>query len=320
MEPATVVALAERHGAPVHEAEVRGRYAYADFAGFLEAFKWVTSYLRAPADYALIVSDLAENLLAQNVVYAEITLSVGVMLLRGQSPEANFASILRAAEPFVARGLQLNFIFDAVRHFGVDAALRVAEAAEQCRCPQLVAFGIGGNELEVSTAELRPVYERAAKAGLRRLIHAGEVGGPAQIRNAVELLGAERIGHGIAAMHDPALMDLLAERRIALEICPVSNLCTGALARQLSRSSSRIEDHPLPRLLRHGIPVVLSTDDPAMFHTSLSAEYEAAQAMGLSGPELERLRQMSFEYAFLAEDRKLQLRGVANAAPNRQIA
>ena len=148
------------------------------------------------------------------------------------------------------------------------------------------------------TRELRPVYDQAAALGLHRLIHAGEIGGPEKIREGVELLGAERIGHGIAAINDPALMDLLADRRIPLEICPQSNVRTGALALQLRRAGARIEDHPLPALFRHGIPIVLSTDDPAMFHTTLLNEYEHVHHLGMTENELLRLAQMSFDFAF----------------------
>jgi aminodeoxyfutalosine deaminase len=135
-------------------------------------------------------------------------------------------------------------------------------------------------------------------------MHAGEVGGPEKIREAVELLGVDRIGHGIASINDPALMDLLAERRIPLEICPTSNVRTGALALQLHRPIPAIEEHPLPQLYRHGIPVVLSTDDPAMFQTTLTQEYEHARRMGLSKLELAHLASLSFEYAFLNEVEK----------------
>src|SRR4029077_13198075 len=117
----------------------------------------------------------------------------------------------------------------------------------------IVAFGIGGDELSVETKDFRPVYQKAADIGLHRLIHAGEIGGPEKIREAIELLEVERIGHGIAAVHDAKLMDLLADRRIPLEVCPTGNICTGALAKQLNRKDARIEDHPLPKLLRHGI-------------------------------------------------------------------
>ncbi len=264
IQPATVCALTARHGVVMTEGEVCQRYAYRGFPEFIEAFKWVTSFLRDPQDYALIARDLAEHLLTQRVVYSEVTLSIGVMILRKQRVEANFEALLRATEPLKA----------------------------------IVAFGIGGDELSVPTKEFRPIYDRAAQIGLHRLMHAGEVGGPEKIREAIELLGAERIGHGIAAIHDPALMDFLAERKIPLEVCPGSNMKTAALARQLRREDVRIEDHPLPKLLRHGIPIVLSTDDPAMFHTTLLEEYANAARMGLQEHELTRIVDMGFEHAF----------------------
>lgn len=313
IQPATVCALTAKHGVALSEAEARERYSYSDFLGFIDAFKWVTSFLREPADFALIARHLAEHLLAQNVVYAEATLSVGVMLLRKQQPQANFDAILRATEPFEKRGLRLNWIFDAVRQFGPDAAMEVVNAAARCASDKIVAFGIGGDELSVATREFRPVYERAAANGLHLLMHAGEVGGPEKVREAVEFLHVERVGHGIAAAQDPALMDLLVERRIPLEVCPQSNICTGALARQLRLPAARIEQHPLPQLLRHGIPAVLSTDDPAMFHTTLLAEYENAARMGLTETELIHLADMSFSHAFLPQREKLALRGAASS-------
>ena len=298
IQPSTVCALAARHGIEVSEQEVRHRYAYQNFLEFLETFKWVTSFLREPKDYALVTRDLAEYLLSQRVVYAEITISIGVMLLRKQHVEANFEAILAAAEPIAARGLRMNWVFDAVRQFGPDAAMRVVDAARQCASKSIVAFGIGGDELSVPTKEFRPVYDQAGSIGLHRLMHAGEVGGPEKIREAIEILGVERIGHGIAAMNDPGLMDLLADRRIPLEVCPQSNIRTGALALQLRRDNASIDEHPLPSLFRHGIPIVLSTDDPAMFHTTLVQEYEHAQQLGMTESELLRLARMSFDFAF----------------------
>ena len=301
IQPSTVCALTARHGVTVTEEEVRLRYAYQNFVEFLETFKWVTSFLRDPQDYALITRDLAEYLLSQRVIYAEVTISIGVMLLRKQRPANNFEAILAAAEHFETRGLRMNWIFDGVRQFGAEAASRVVQAAKECASKSIVAFGIGGDELSVPTKEFRPVYEQAAALGLHRLIHAGEIGGPEKIREAIELLGVERIGHGIAAINDPALTDLLADRRIPLEICPQSNLRTGALAVQLRRADAKMENHPLPALFRHGIPIVVSTDDPAMFHTTLQEEYEHAHRLGMTENELLRLAQMSFDFAF---DRK----------------
>jgi aminodeoxyfutalosine deaminase len=298
IQPTTARTLMTRHGVKTSEQEVLERYAFRDFPGFLETFKWVTSFLREPQDYASVATDLAERLLEQNVVYVEATLSVGVMLLRKQQAEANFEALLRSTEPFERRGLRFRWVFDAVRQFGAEAAMEVVEAAKSCQSKRIVAFGIGGDELQVPTVAFQGVYERATELGLHRLIHAGEIGGPEKIREAVELLEVERIGHGIAAIKDPVLMDLLAERKFPLEICPQSNLRTGALARLFGRDGVRIEDHPLPGLLRHGIPVVLSTDDPALFHTTLRDEYDAAKQMGLQESELEQICEMGFQYAF----------------------
>jgi len=314
IQPATVCALTARHGVVFTEQEVRREYAYKDFLGFLEAFKWVTSFLREPKDYALIARDLCEHLLTQRVVYAEITLSIGIMILRKQSPERNFEALLRATEAFERRGLRINWIFDAVRQFGVEAAMQVVESAGRCASKSIVAFGIGGDEMSIATADFRPVYDRAAHLGLHKLIHAGEVGGPEKIREALEILGVERIGHGIAAIHDPTLMDLLAQRRIALEVCPASNLRTGALARQLHRTEAAIQHHPLPRLFRHGIPVVLSTDDPAMFHTELAQEYAHARDMGLTESELIQLASMSFDHAFLSGSERAKIQSLPATA------
>ena len=313
IQPATVCALTAQHNIILTEDEVRRRYTYRDFTGFIDAFKWVTSFLREPGDYGLIARDLSEHLLTQNVVYAEVTLSIGVMLLRKQRPEANFEAILRATEPFEKKGLRLNWIFDAARQFGAEAAMEVVNAATRCHSKAIVAFGTGGDEMSVATEEFRPVYEQAANTELHLLMHAGEVGGPEKIREAIEMLHVERIGHGIAAAHDPALMDLLVDHRIPLEICPESNVRTGALAKLLRRPDVRIEDHPLPQLWRHGIPIVLSTDDPAMFHTTLQGEYENAAKMGLSETELVRLAEMSFEHAFLSQHEKLALRKAHNS-------
>ena len=299
IDPLTAFTLIARYDVHATEEEVRQRYGFRNFQEFLETFKWLTSFLREPQDYALVASALGEHLLAQNVVYAEVTLSVGVMLLRKQRPQANFEALLRATEPFERRGLRFRWIFDAVRQFGADAAMAVVESARSCGSKSIVAFGIGGDEMSLSTAEFRAVYDRASEIGLHRLIHAGEIGGPEKIREAIELLEIERIGHGIAAIRDPALMDLLAERKIPLEICPQSNIKTGALARQLARENVQIEDHPLPKFFRHGIPVVLSTDDPALFDTTLPAEYANGARMGLQENELEQICKVGFQHAFL---------------------
>jgi aminodeoxyfutalosine deaminase len=313
VEPSTLVELAARHGVPLTLEQAAARYASGDFDRFIEAFKWVTSLLREPADYALVARRLAESLRRQNVFYAEVTLSIGVMLWRKQDPVANFAALRQAASE--VPGVRFGWIFDAVRQWGAVAAMDVARLAVVLRSPDIVAFGIGGDELSLPAGEFRRVYEFVAAEGLHRLIHAGEIGGPESVRDAVEILGVERIGHGIGVMRHERTMDFLAARGIPLEICPTSNLRTGALARQLGLDAAGYEQHPLAFLLRRGLPVTISSDDPAMFETTLLREYLLAHSMGLTPPELLRLAEAGFQHAFLPEQERRALIDAIRSGP-----
>src|SRR6202049_4253083 len=177
--------------------------------------------------------------------------------------------------------------------------MEVARIATELRSPDIIAYGIGGDELGLPTSDLRPVYEFVASQGMHRLSHAGEIGGPEIVREAVELLGVERIGHGIGVMRDERTIDFIAARNIPLEVCPTSNLRTGALARQIGRPTAGYDQHPLPSFFRRGLPVTLSSDDPAMFETTVSDEYRHVHDMGLTPGELVRLRGASFPPPFL---------------------
>lgn len=315
--PGTVVELAARHSVKISEQEVAARYAPGDFAQFIEAYKWVTSFLREPRDYALIAERFCEYLLTQGVAYAEITLSAGVMLLRKQDPLANFEAIRGATARFLQRGLRTNWIFDAARQFGLAQAMEVARFAAQAVGKGVVAYGIGGDELAIPTKELLPVYEFARSAGLNLVIHAGEIGAAEAVREAIDLLGVARIGHGIAAMQDKKLMRALAERNIPLEVCPTSNIRTGALASQLGRPmhETSLAEHPLKLFVDRGVPVVLGSDDPAMFETTLLNEYRVAASLGLTSSQISSLIRAGFGHAFLsdAEKRSYLERAARNA-------
>lgn len=307
IRPETAVELAGRHGVRLTPEEVATRYNYSNFAGFIEAFKWVTSFLRDPEDYALITRKLAEELVRQNVVYAEITISAGVMLRRMQNVEANFTAIREAAEGVLYRRLRTGWIFDAARQFGAEAASEVARTAAKLQRSGVIAFGMGGDELAFPAVNFRPAFDLARSEGLRIVCHAGEVGGPEAVREAVEVLGAERVGHGIAMMHDPALAASLATRHVVLENCISSNISTGALAKQTGKSEASVADHPLAKLMAQGSLVTLSTDDPAMFHTDLLSEYSHAASLGLAKEQLLRLAEQSFSASFLPPIGKRQL-------------
>ncbi len=276
-------------------------FRYGSFRQFLLAFGIVTLLLEKPADYALATTRLLEWLAEQNVKYAEIIFSAGVVLWKKQSVEAVFEAVAAAAEEAEPRtGVRVRWIFDAVRHFGLDHVREVLRWAGHYRSRGVVAFGIGGDE-ERGPAELFPdIFREARDQGLHGVAHAGEACGPESIRNTVELLGVERIGHGLTAIRDPQVMALLRERRIPLEVCPTSNVATGLIP--------RFEDHPLPKFLEAGLVVTLNSDDPAMFGTSLEEEFlKSARCFGFNRETVSKLCLNAVRASFLDEDEKQKL-------------
>jgi len=272
--------------------EYRALYHYTDFDSFLRAFGAVGKRLRTPEDYGLITRRLLERLEAQNVRYAEIMVAAGVVLWKQQDFAPIFACIHAAAQE---SSVQVRWILDAVRQFGVEPAMQVAALAAERVNQGVVALGIGGSEERGPASWFTDVFAFARSAGLHLHAHAGESLGPESIWDALAL-GAERIGHGIAAASDPALMCHLRDRDIPLEICITSNLVTDVV--------KRIEDHPVRRLFDAGVPIVLNSDDPAMFRCSLTGEYRlAAKQFDFTEGELRQLAENAFRFAFDREGR-----------------
>ncbi|HTP69151.1 MAG TPA: adenosine deaminase [Dongiaceae bacterium] len=299
IEPATLLELRRLHGMDeATSGAVEQLYRFQDFAGFLNAFKEVTGQLRGADEYELITYRLMERLRAQNVLHAEVTISVGVCLWRKQDLGVIFEGLERGrARGERDFGVSVLWIFDAVRQFGAEKAELVLDWAIRFRDRNVVAFGIGGDEVKGPPEMFGAVYARAAEHGLHLTAHAGESAGPESIWGALNLK-AERIGHGLTAGKDPELMEELAQRQVPLEICVTSNLRTGVCA--------SLAEHPVRRYFDEGLMLTINSDDPAMFGSSLVEEYEGLQSsFGFSDEQLRELARNSFEASFLAAEKKV---------------
>lgn len=305
--PQTLVELRQRHGKESSVAEAESLYQYKDFPGFLMAFKTLTEDLQSPEDYELVTYRLMEQLKAENVLHAEVYVSVGVCLWRKLDFDAIFEGLERGrARGGKDSGVSLLWIFDAVRQFGPGAARDVFELAAKYRDRNVVGVGIGGDEQKAPPELFREPYAYARDQDLRLTCHAGESAGAESIWGALNL-GTERIGHGLTAYQDPELIEELARRQIPVEICLTSNLRTGCCR--------QIADHPVRKYFDQGLMLTLNSDDPAMFSTSLTREYEIAQSeFGFTEEHLRELARNSFEAAFLPPEKKVAFLNLLDSA------
>jgi aminodeoxyfutalosine deaminase len=270
--PRIVSELAERHpGTVPSDPEALAEYfAFRDFGHFIEVYLSVVDLIRTAEDVRLLTYEVAREMAeGQQVRYAELTCTPYTSVLAGV-PIQEYTEAIEDARVAAERdlGIVLRWIYDIPGESGVPAADATLAYALQHAPDGLVGFGLGGPEVGVGRTQFKPHFDAARAAGLRSVPHAGETTGPETIWDALRELGAERIGHGISAVRDPALMAHLAERGIVLEVCPTSNVRTRAVA--------TIEEHPLPILVATGVPVTINSDDPPMFGTTLEEEYAVA--------------------------------------------
>jgi len=303
VQPETLFDLSRRNGIalPVHSlSELRTWYTFRNFDHFVEIFSTLCACLRTPDDFARITYEYGQAMAQQNIRYAEITWSPT------QHSHLPFTAILdgvnegrrRAEQDF---GVRMAWIPDIVRCYPETAAQVVAWLiSPQALQGGVVAIGLGGPEVGFPPELFAEAFAEARAAGLHSNPHAGETVGPESVWGALRALGAERIGHGVRAIEDPALVAHLAAQQIPLEVNPTSNICLGVY-----RSYA---EHPLRALVEAGLCVTINSDDPALFNTTLSQEYlHAAQDCGLNLEQLATVARNAIRASYLPEGQKASL-------------
>jgi adenosine deaminase/aminodeoxyfutalosine deaminase len=303
--PHTVATLAERHegttDVPTDPDLLAEYFNFTDFGHFIRTYLSVVDLIRDPQDVWTLTRDIGRDQAAQNVRYTELTITPYSSITRGIPAEA-FCEAIEDARRTVESEYDttMRWCFDIPGEAGIPSADVTLAAALQQRPDGLISFGLGGPEVGVPRRWFTDHFAQARAAGLHSVPHAGESTGPETIWDAVRLLGAERIGHGITAPQDPELLRYLAEHEITLEVCPTSNVCT--------RSVPSLSAHPLPTLVAAGVPVTINSDDPPMFSTTLNHEYEvAAELLGLDRNGLADLARQSVRRSFADDTRKNEI-------------
>src|SRR5215471_17801640 len=304
IKPETLIELSRRHDKePLTLETAKALYQYENYLGFLMSFKAVTERLRGPEDYELITYNMIRELAAQGVVHSEVYVSFGIIYFWKKTEVEPYVEAIERGRERGERdfGTSVLWIVDAVRHFGVEAGARVFRKAAELRAtyPSIVGIGIGGDEARGPADQFRDLYKEARAAGLRLTAHAGESVGPESIWSAINI-GAERIGHALAAQHDGELIEVLARKQIPLEINVTSNIKTGCCR--------DFDVHPVRQYFDSGLMVTLNSDDPPMFGSDLLGEYVLAQdRYGFTLEQMRELAANAVEASFLEPSRKLEL-------------
>ena len=285
------------------EANLKKRFVTNSLDEFIDLFINViqASFIKEH-DISYLIEDAHKYLVRNGIVHAEIFFAPSKFLQSGFS-FSNMADILHAGAKriYEESGITIYYLIDVSRTFGLKNAENNLDLVLANPRESIIGIGLGGAESSGPAADYQPVFERAAKHNLKVVAHAGEDVGPESIRDALNLLKAERIGHGISAVQDQKLMDHLRETQTPLEICPTSNLFT-------KKYVSRIEDHPIREFYNQGLNVTLNSDDPTFFGSELTDEYMLLfENRIFSDDELLDILKKTVSASFLPDNRKKKI-------------
>ena len=300
--PHLIRRIADRNGLKVPEGvfATPDRFAWRDFLDFLQTYDMAASVMRTAADYRDITYEYLRACAAEGAIYVELIASPDHAALVGLSDEDHLNGIAAGIDDARAdHGIEARILLTCIRNFGVEQALRIARHAAERPHPYVVGFQMAGDEAGYPPGPFAEAYAIAAGAGLGCSVHAGEWAGAESVRAALDL-PVTRLGHGVRAIEDPALVAEIAERGTVLECCPTSNVVLGVFA--------SFEEHPLPALRDAGVRVTLASDDPPYFGASIGGEYAICREWyGFDDDRLRTITRTAIEAAFCEKSLKQSL-------------
>jgi len=294
----TATELSQRHGEDPQSVLplVEGRYParFATFQEFVDLYLAVTRQVRTPDDLATVAAAFAQQQAAQNVLYTEATFTAATLDDFGMDTGAMWAAL---RDGLSGHGTDVRLLVDAVRNMGPRSGHRtiaLVETGLEAGAP-IVGLGLAGDENSVPVREFTMLREAADRLELGLAVHAGETGPASNIREALDQIGADRIGHGVAAVHDPELLERLVVEQVVLEVCPSSNVVLQVVA--------DLDAHPFPELWRRGANVTINSDDPPFFATTLTEELaHAVRLADLGIRDLAELQRRAARGAFCEDE------------------
>ena len=306
VRPETLLEIARRNdfALPADTPEgIRNLYRYRNFDHFIEVWILTTNALQTADDFRQVVVDYAAEAKKHGAVYIEGIFSPIERTWRGVSWDDLFSGYCDGAqEAKELHGVEVLLTPDVTRGAPVEYGFELVRQAVKYKERGIVGIGLGGEEALYPPEKFIDVFALVREEGFGSVPHAGEVAGPESVRGALDALHADRVRHGIRAVEDPSLLEELAERRVVLDVTPLSNLRTGVVP--------SLREHPLPDLIAAGIPCTVSTDDPEMFDTDLTREYDAVLSIGI---DPKTVYEAGVEGALCSDETRVRLREIGEA-------
>jgi adenosine deaminase len=281
------------------EKDLEARFVYKDFSHFLDTWTWKNTFLREYEDFSFIATEVVKDLIDQHYRYVEFFFTPPDHAENGIESQRLLEALYDGVKNFFGQ-ITVSFIFDISRNFGPENGMILLEQMKEMKGHNLVGMGMGGSEHLYPPEPFKDVYRKAKDYGFHTTVHAGEAAGPNSVWAALRILSPDRIGHGTRIIEDPELLNYVKERKIPIELCPISNVRTGVVKSLL--------EHPIREYYDNNLNIFINTDDPKMFNTSLENEFIQLESIGFGKSDVKVMLNNAIDSAWSNEETKNNLR------------